>query len=89
MVKEEIRVTDRCTIPQSIASEVKARHCACEIRNRQGSCYPGNVNAVVKKGNERDNAPAVGGANLGWIERWLSILFDQRSSCYFKEAVIG
>lgn len=49
MVHEEIRATGKCTIPQRITAEVKAGHCACEIRNPQGSCCLGNVNAAVKR----------------------------------------
>ena len=49
MAAEEIRATGKCTIPQRITAEVKAGNCACEIRNPQGSCCLGNVNAVVKK----------------------------------------
>ncbi len=49
MAVEEIRDTGKCTIPQRIAAEVKAGNCACEIRNPQGSCCLGNVNAAVKK----------------------------------------
>jgi hypothetical protein len=49
MVREEIRTTGRCTIPQRIAAEVKAGNCACEICNPQGSCCLGNVAAAVRK----------------------------------------
>lgn len=49
MVVEEIQATGKCTIPQRITAEVKAGYCACEIRNPQGSCCLGNVNAAVKK----------------------------------------
>lgn len=49
MVKGEIRATGTCTIPQRIAAEVRAGHCACEIRNPQGSCCLGNVHSTVKK----------------------------------------
>ena len=49
MVKEEIRTTGRCTIPERITAEVKAGHCACEIRNPQGSCCLGNMTTVVKR----------------------------------------
>lgn len=49
MVREEIRTTGKCIIPQHIAAEVKAGNCACEIRNPQGSCCLGNVTAAVKK----------------------------------------
>jgi len=46
---DEIRATGKCTIPQRITAEVKAGNCACEIRNPQGSCCLGNVNAAVKR----------------------------------------
>jgi hypothetical protein len=49
MALDEIRVTGRCTIPQRIAAEVKAGHCACEIRNPQGSCCLGDVTSVVRR----------------------------------------
>ncbi|NGO39943.1 hypothetical protein G4L39_11155 [Limisphaera ngatamarikiensis] len=49
MVLDEIRATGRCTIPQRIAAEVKAGHCACEIRNPQGSCCLGEVTTVVRR----------------------------------------
>lgn len=49
MAFDEVRATGRCTIPQRITAEVKAGNCACEIRNPQGSCCLGNVNAAVKR----------------------------------------
>ncbi len=49
MVREEIRATGKCTIPQRITAEVKTGNCACEIRNPQGTCCLGNVSAAVKK----------------------------------------
>jgi hypothetical protein len=49
MVREEIWETGRCTIPQRITAEIKADHCACEVRNPQGSCCLGNVTAAVKR----------------------------------------
>ena len=49
MVREEIRKTGRCMIPQRIAVEIKAGHCACEVRNPQGSCCLGNVRSAVKR----------------------------------------
>ena len=49
MAVEEIRATGKCTIPQRITAEIKAGHCACEIRNPQGSCCLGNVAAAVKR----------------------------------------
>ncbi len=49
MAVEEIRATGKCTNSQRITAEVKAGNCACEIRNPQGSCCLGNVNAAVKR----------------------------------------
>ncbi len=49
MALDEIRATGKCTIPQRITAEVKAGNCACEIRNPQGSCCLGNVQAAVKQ----------------------------------------
>lgn len=49
MVLTELRATGKCTIPQRITTEIKAGRCACEIRNPQGSCCLGKVNAFVKK----------------------------------------
>ena len=57
MVVEEIRDTGKCTIPQRITAEVKAGNCACEIRNPQGSCCLGNVQAAVKKAMSTIIAP--------------------------------
>jgi len=67
MAVEEIRTTGKCTIPQRITAEVKAGNCACEIRNPQGSCCLGNVNAAVKKAiklsaQQIKGAPAKGGS---------------------------
>lgn len=49
MVREEIRATGKCTIPQRIAAEVKAGNCACKIRNPQGLCCLGYVHAAVNQ----------------------------------------
>lgn len=49
MAVGEIRATGKCTIPQRITAEIEAGNCACEVRNPQGSCCLGNVNAAVKK----------------------------------------
>jgi hypothetical protein len=51
MVCDEIQATGQCTIPQRITSEIKAGHCACEIRNPQGTCCLGNVTAAIKRLN--------------------------------------
>jgi hypothetical protein len=57
MAVEEIRATGRCTIPQRITAEIKAGNCACEIRNPQGSCCLGNVQAAVKRAMTSAAAP--------------------------------
>jgi hypothetical protein len=53
----DITVADLCrdvatgggtVIPEMIAAEVRAGHCACEVKNPQGSCCLGNVSKVVK-----------------------------------------
>lgn len=36
-------------IPATITAEVKAGHCACEVKNPQGSCCLGNVSKAVKQ----------------------------------------
>lgn len=52
MLLDEIRATGDTTIPQRIAAEMKAGHCACETRNPQGSCCLGNVKAAAKMAHE-------------------------------------
>ena len=49
MLLEEIRATGDTTIPERIAAEMKADHCACEVRNPQGTCCLGNVKAAVRR----------------------------------------
>ena len=49
MVRSEIEGTGASTIPERIAAEMKARHCACEVRNPQGSCCLRNVKDVVRR----------------------------------------
>lgn len=49
MVRSEIQRTGACTVQERIAAEVKAKHCACEVRNPQGACCLGNVKEVVKR----------------------------------------
>jgi Zinc binding domain len=56
MIFDELRATGQCTIPKRIAAEIKAGHCACEVRNPQGGCCLGNVQAVVKRALAADAA---------------------------------
>lgn len=46
-VEREIVQTGRCTIPERIAAEIDAGHCACVIRNPSGACCLGEVRAAV------------------------------------------
>ena len=36
-------------IPETIAEEIRAGHCACEVKNPEGSCCLGNVREAVKR----------------------------------------
>lgn len=47
-LRREIAVAGRTEIPALITAEIKAGHCACEVRNPQGSCCLGNVIAVAR-----------------------------------------
>jgi hypothetical protein len=49
MLLEEIRANGHSTIPERIAAEIRAEHCACEVRNPQGSCCLGNVKAAERR----------------------------------------
>ena len=53
MAFDEVRATGKCTIPQRITAEIKAGNCACEVRNPQGTCCLGNVNAAVKRAQQQ------------------------------------
>jgi hypothetical protein len=37
------------SIPATITAEIKAGHCACEVKNPQGSCCLGNVSRALKR----------------------------------------
>lgn len=47
-LRREIAARGKTEIPTIIAAEVKAGHCACEVKNPQGSCCLGNVTAAVR-----------------------------------------
>ena len=40
-------------IPASIAAEVRAGHCACEVKNPEGSCCLGNVSRAIALARRR------------------------------------
>jgi hypothetical protein len=46
-IRSELLATGQSTVIEEISAGIKAGHCACEIRNPQGSCCLGNVRAVV------------------------------------------
>ena len=52
MLLEEIQASGETTIPQRIAAEMKSDHCACGVRNPQGSCCLGNVKAAAKRAHQ-------------------------------------
>ena len=63
MLREEIEQAGETTIPQKIKEGIAAGRCACDVRNPQGSCCLGDVNAAVKTigrglGNEKERTQA-------------------------------
>jgi hypothetical protein len=46
----QIKILGYSTAVPEISAKVKARECACEIKNPSGRCCLGEVNKVVKKG---------------------------------------
>jgi hypothetical protein len=47
-IAEEIATTGSSTASSSIAREIKAGHCACELKNPSGRCCLGDVRRAVK-----------------------------------------
>lgn len=47
-VRAQVQATGRSTIPERIAAEIKAGHCACETKNPSGVCCLGEVRKAVK-----------------------------------------
>ncbi|MBE2184456.1 MAG: copper chaperone Copz family protein [Anaerolineae bacterium] len=47
-IRAELIATGESTVVEGINAGIQAGQCACDIRNPQGSCCLGNVNAVVK-----------------------------------------
>ncbi|MEE8105526.1 MAG: (2Fe-2S)-binding protein [Planctomycetota bacterium] len=46
-LREEVEQTGATTIPQQIKDGIAAGQCACEVKNPQGICCLGDVNAAV------------------------------------------
>lgn len=47
-VQSDMATRGRTDIPAIITAEIKAGHCACEVRNPQGTCCLGTVRTAVK-----------------------------------------
>ena len=58
MARAEIERTGTTTIPDRIKAGIAAKRCACDVKNPQGSCCLGNVNATVKSLLEAERNPA-------------------------------
>lgn len=48
-IREEIQRTGKSTVAERIKAEVKAGHCACEVKNPSGRCCLGKVTRVVQE----------------------------------------
>ena len=47
-VQQDLAARGNTDIPATIAAEIKAGHCACEVKNPQGTCCLGTVSAAIK-----------------------------------------
>jgi hypothetical protein len=47
-LRREIAMRDATDVPAMIAAEIRVGHCACEVRNPQGSCCLGNVSRALE-----------------------------------------
>ena len=47
-IADELAVTGRSTIAETIKAEIKAGNCACEVKNPSGKCCLGNIGRAVK-----------------------------------------
>jgi Zinc binding domain len=48
-LRKDIMAAGETNIPAMITAEVRAGHCACEVKNPQGSCCLGNVSKSVQR----------------------------------------
>lgn len=48
-IREEITRTGNSTATDRIRAEVKAGHCACEVKNPSGKCCLGNVTRAIQE----------------------------------------
>ena len=57
-IEKELAETGGCNAAARIGAEVKAGHCACEIKNPSGSCCLGEVRREIEEARLRLGAPA-------------------------------
>lgn len=62
-LRKDIAGPGKRDIPAMIAAQVKAGHCACEVKNPQGSCCLGNVSKAVAEISS-ELLPSAEGYNL-------------------------
>jgi CopZ-like zinc binding protein len=56
-LRRQVAAEGKTDMPASVAAEVRAGHCACEVRNPQGSCCLGALTTAVERLSEgRDPA---------------------------------
>ena len=55
-VRAETQSANEAQIIESINAAIQAEHCACDIRNPQGSCCLGNVQVFIKQLKEKRDA---------------------------------
>lgn len=48
-LRRDLTTREDSDIPERIAEESRAGHCACEVKNPEGSCCLGNVRDAVKR----------------------------------------
>ena len=48
-VRRDLSTVGRTEIPATITNEVRSGHCACEVKNPQGSCCLGNVSISLSR----------------------------------------
>jgi hypothetical protein len=48
-VQQDLNERGTTNIPAIINAEIKAGHCACELKNPQGTCCLGSITAAVKR----------------------------------------
>jgi hypothetical protein len=49
VLRSELAKHGETSIPETIAEEIRAGHCACEVKNPEGTCCLGSVREAVKR----------------------------------------